>query len=241
MALVVCGSTLSLNSVILAGAALSLSACADTPPSAKVLDWRMVRDQKAGTYTFTAEAHLEDDGKGLFAPELTLTDERGCKHFELLELISKDDASEQDPMLFHLKSSFPYKYRVSRATLDIYYREPQIGSDPALKPVFSEERVVDAALKPPASPTKPCGPSRQEQNAAKVADDTNDPDINVENTSREEIVATAINTAGFLCARVTDMWPSGDDIMVTCVEYRNGRGRVKYRIDTTDMRVIQLN
>jgi hypothetical protein len=48
--------------------------------------------------------------------------------------------------------------------------------------------------------------------------------------SRNEVVATAINSAGFLCARVTDMYPSGGAIIVSCVEYRNGRGRVKYRV-----------
>lgn len=53
----------------------------------------------------------------------------------------------------------------------------------------------------------------------------------IDNMSRTEVVATAINSAGFLCARVTRMYPSEGVMVVDCVEFRNGSGRVKYRVD----------
>jgi hypothetical protein len=53
----------------------------------------------------------------------------------------------------------------------------------------------------------------------------------IENKSRNEVLATAINSAGYRCARVTAVYSMADNITVECVEYRNGLGRVKYRID----------
>jgi hypothetical protein len=53
----------------------------------------------------------------------------------------------------------------------------------------------------------------------------------IEQMSEKEILATAINSAGYLCARVTEMHPSNGSILVFCTEYRNGSGRVRYRID----------
>lgn len=53
----------------------------------------------------------------------------------------------------------------------------------------------------------------------------------IDNMSGNEVVATAINSAGYLCGKVTEMHPSNGAILVTCTEYRNGSGRVKYRVD----------
>ncbi|MDR6833599.1 MULTISPECIES: hypothetical protein [unclassified Sphingopyxis] len=53
----------------------------------------------------------------------------------------------------------------------------------------------------------------------------------IDNMSGSDVVATAINSAGYLCAKVTQMYPSRGAIIVHCVEYRNGSGRVKYRVD----------
>ena len=53
----------------------------------------------------------------------------------------------------------------------------------------------------------------------------------IDNMSRNEVLATAINTAGFLCARVTSVHPAVGNINVECVEYKNGIGRARYRID----------
>ncbi len=53
----------------------------------------------------------------------------------------------------------------------------------------------------------------------------------IDNMSRNEVLATAINSAGYLCARVVSAYPVGDKINVECVEYRNGTRRVRYSID----------
>jgi hypothetical protein len=61
----------------------------------------------------------------------------------------------------------------------------------------------------------------------------------IDNMSRNEVLATAINTAGFLCARVTSVYPVGGNINVECVEYRNGIGRARYLIDPNSGTVEQ--
>jgi hypothetical protein len=53
----------------------------------------------------------------------------------------------------------------------------------------------------------------------------------IDNMGQNEVIATAINSAGYLCARVVTAYPVGGNINVECVEYRNGKGRVKYRVD----------
>jgi hypothetical protein len=53
----------------------------------------------------------------------------------------------------------------------------------------------------------------------------------IQSMSRNEVIATAINTAGYLCARVTSAYPVGGNINVECIEYRNGSGRVRYMVD----------
>jgi hypothetical protein len=61
----------------------------------------------------------------------------------------------------------------------------------------------------------------------------------ISHMSREEVVATAINSAGFLCARVTSMNMVGGTMYVDCIEYRNGEGRVSYSIDPNSGTVEQ--
>jgi hypothetical protein len=53
----------------------------------------------------------------------------------------------------------------------------------------------------------------------------------IDSMGQNEVIATAINSAGYLCARVISAYPLGGNINVECVENRNGRGRVKYRVD----------
>jgi hypothetical protein len=61
----------------------------------------------------------------------------------------------------------------------------------------------------------------------------------ISHMSREEVVATAINSAGFLCARVTSMSMVDGTMYVDCVEYRTGEGRVSYSIDPNSGTVEQ--
>ena len=62
----------------------------------------------------------------------------------------------------------------------------------------------------------------------------------IDNMSRNEVVATAINSAGFLCARVASLQSvGGGELLVDCVEYRNGTGRVSYRVNANSGTVEQ--
>ena len=62
----------------------------------------------------------------------------------------------------------------------------------------------------------------------------------IDNMSRNELVATAINSAGFLCARVTSLEPAGGgELLVDCIESRSGTGQVSYRIDANSGTVEQ--
>lgn len=74
---------------------------------------------------------------------------------------------------------------------------------------------------------------------AKTDPDGADADA-ISSMGRGELFATAINTAGYLCARVTDMYPSSGRIIVNCVENRNGTGRAKYSVDASADTVEQL-
>ena len=49
-----------------------------------------------------------------------------------------------------------------------------------------------------------------------------------------ELIATAINLNGLLCAKVVSATPiavQSDVFVVTCIEYRGGRGRVEYIVN----------
>lgn len=63
----------------------------------------------------------------------------------------------------------------------------------------------------------------------------------IDRMPRNEVLATAINTAGFLCAKVRDTYSVRGGINVHCTEYRSGKGRAKYRIDTAAMEVTKLD
>lgn len=48
--------------------------------------------------------------------------------------------------------------------------------------------------------------------------------------SKEELLQAAINLNGLLCAKVVDATPLkiADQLEVTCIEYRGGKGRARY-------------
>lgn len=109
--------------------------------------------------------------------------------------------------------------------------------------VFQEERVLDPSLRPPNFPKTPCTekPTRAElRERAKTDPEGADAEA-IDHMSRNEVIATAINSAGFLCARVTDAYPSGGAIIVTCVESRGGSSRVKYRVDANAGSVEEIS
>lgn len=93
--------------------------------------------------------------------------------------------------------------------------------------------AIDAAGNEAAAPGKgETAEARTKRLREKAKTDPEGADAEaIDNMSRNEVIATAINSAGYLCARVVSAYPVGGNINVECVEYRSGKGRVKYRID----------
>ena len=99
-----------------------------------------------------------------------------------------------------------------------------------------ETEETDNMMAPPSDIEVPNSILREK---AKTAPDGADAEA-IDNMSRNEVLATAINTAGFLCARVTSVHPAVGNINVECVEYKNGIGRARYRIDPNSGTVERL-
>lgn len=110
--------------------------------------------------------------------------------------------------------------------------------DDSVDAMATEVPVGGSAAEPEATPAnKPDKTALRE----KAKTDPNGADAEAINAmGRNELFATAINTAGYLCARVTDMYPSNGGVIVHCIENRDGSGRVKYRVDASAGTVEQL-
>ena len=119
------------------------------------------------------------------------------------------------------------------------------GSEPSLPPFtdnlqsLAANGVIESS---PASTPTPSPRLTREQLREKAKTDPDGADAEaIDGMSRNELMATAINSAGFLCARVTDMYPRGADIIAKCVEYRSGKGRVSYRVNAEAGSVKQID
>lgn len=209
-------------------------------PSATEAEWSLVREKNGRGYLFSASANLLDGEDGWFTPEILMTDERGCLRIEHLSSVHPVTAEDPSEVVGKFNERFDYKWKVARAQLKLLHVK---NDDFAKTVVFQEERVLDPSLRPPAVPKKACTekstrPELRER--AKTDPESADAEA-INNMSREEVIATAINTAGYLCARVTEMHLSGGAIIASCVEYRSGRGRVKYRVDANAGSVEQID
>lgn len=128
------------------------------------------------------------------------------------------------------------------------------ASEPAEKLTQNEQDAADAANAAMNAALN----SSQESNTTETVEETpaerkarlrekakTDPDgadaEAIDHMSQYEVLATGINSAGFLCARVTDVQFSNGDMIVKCIEYRSGEGRVRYRIDAHAGTVEQLD
>lgn len=189
---------------------------------------------------------------GWYQPTVVLVDSRGCENPISVPAtqVAGYSASPTLPLKFEEKVRLARP--VASAELSISYNESSFettdASDIQKTEVLRERRVVDSSLHPPSNPIDVCGggkPETRAQRRARLREQAKtDPEgadaAAISDMSRNEVVATAINTAGFLCARVTDMYPSGGAIIVNCVEYRNGSGRAKYRVDASAGRVEEI-
>ncbi len=129
---------------------------------------------------------------------------------------------------------------------------PVGGMDPrsiTLKGVFADQRVLDGTIRVPELPENACGSSASELSAGRKERfqkqaETDSDGANasaVADMSKNEVLATAINTASFLCAKVRHAYPTNGGMIVSCSDYRSGFGRAKYKIDTAVMEVTKLD
>jgi hypothetical protein len=215
--------------------AVLTSSCSDPEPSVDVHNWKLISTGK-GTYVLEATGRYKNAKSGVFNKHLETVDARGCHSINYVEdqfvkTLPGEVASFVIRMPVHSKA----KVATARFFIDFWSVKQAVDEPGNL--IFSEEKVVDASIHPPSLPEKPCS-SRKEELRERARHDPQGADAEaIESMSREEVIATAINSAGYLCARVTDMYPQGSNIIAHCVEYRNGRGRAKYIIDTASMTV----
>lgn len=244
-------STKILRHTALVAAALTGSACSSvSEPEANDVEWAVERTADKKGYRITGSAILARGLDGWYQPEAILLDDRGCSNAIQLPATQIANEASEGTVAAQYDEVLKLKRPVATAEFKITYMEAPLGATTASEishtRVFSEERVVDASLQPPLVPKSPCGgkgtQSRREQLREQAKTDPDGADAAaIGDMSRNELVATAINTAGFLCAKVTEMYPSGGDIVVSCTEYRSGGGRAKYRVDTASMTVEQIS
>lgn len=227
----------------------TLSACGSGPPRATEGKWTLASSRPGKSYVFDASFRFSGGQGGWFKSNLLLADERGCPVFEELETIFPVTKQNPDSFRATLHKELGAKGPFSRAKLTLVYRPDGAppGDPSSERTVFEEERVLDATVKP--ADQKACADKQQVETVAarkarlreKAKTDPDGADAEaIDNMGRNELMATAINSAGYLCARVTDMHPSGTSIVVSCVEYRSGRGRVRYRVDPSAGSVEQM-
>lgn len=229
-----------------------VAGCSPSEPAAENVSWSIQRTPDKKAYQVTATADVIKGFGGFYFPTVTLTDDRGC-HTELaLNTLQDAIVGDKKKVRADFSETVALKRPVATAILSIRYNQLPEGSyDPAdviRTGLFSEEQVVDPNVKVSEYVSNPCGKTDKQvadERRARLRERAKtDPDgadaAAIGGMSRNETVATAINTAGFLCARVTDLYPSGGGIIASCVEYRNGQGKAKYRIDTGTMSVERI-
>ena len=226
---------------------------ADDEPKAENVEWSVQRTQDRKGYHLTGSASFVPGLGGWYQPTATLVDARGCRNVIDLEETQVVDTSIEGNIAAKFDKLLEVPRPVATAEFRITYEEAPPGSldvnSITKLNVFSEERVIDPTVRPPEYPQNACGKSKAElrseradrlRERAKTDPEGADAEA-IDNMSRNEVMATAINSAGYLCARVTDMYPSGGAIIVSCVEYRSGSSRVKYRVDANAGSVEEIS
>lgn len=152
-------------------------------------------------------------------------------------------APAPDDVQANFDTRIEHRWKVARATFNLTHVRGDSLDSLEERHMFSAEQIVDASLSPPELPTRPCTTrSTQAELRERARTDPEGADAEaISNMSRREVMATAINSAGFLCARVTHMEARRGKIVASCVEYRNGQGRVRYLVDAEAGTVEQLN
>lgn len=223
---------------------LSLLTACSREPSAETVEWSISPVAgKEDTYRFVATARLKNGAGGWFGSEVLMTDERGCKIPKYTGLVNPISMPDPSNVVGRYEETFEHAWRIADARLVINHTTSE-GEDFAETPIFTDDRAIDPALSPPSVPEVSCNSDKRRTREELRERAKTDPDgadaAAIDNMSNKEVVATTINSAGFLCAKIVDVEARGNMIIARCVEYRNGSGRVRYRIDLNDMSVTKL-
>jgi hypothetical protein len=211
------------------------ASCGDRKPGVEVESWSLT-SKGEGNYLFEALGRYTNPKAGVFHKQIETVDARGCHSIEYIEEEFVRARQGKDSS-FVIKMPLRSKAKLATARFFVDFWDVDQGVSERGTPIFSEEKAVDGSIHPPTVPKTPCNNKKQElREKAKTDPEGADAEA-IDSMSREEVIATAINSAGYLCAHVIDMYPRGSDIVVHCVEYRNGRGRVKYLVDAAAMTV----
>ena len=225
-------------------ALLSLLTGCSNEPSVEMVEWSISPvEGKKDTYRFVATAQLENGVGGWFGSQLLMTDERGCKIPQYTGLVNPINMPDPSDVAGRYDETFEHAWPIADAQLVINYTTPE-GGGFAETPIFTDHKVIDPALSPPSIPEVSCDsgkrPTREELRERAKTDPEGADAAAIDNMPNKELLATAINSAGFLCAKIIDAEARGNMIIARCVEYRNGSGRVRYSIDLGDMTVTKL-
>lgn len=200
-------------------------------PDISVDDWSI--DNSASPRSIHIVGKYANASEGNYHGSLYTLDEFGCRTEQYIDFV--EPRGSDDPFNFKL----PVKSvgDIIEANLSVRFWDVSSDIGERSEAIFDDQKTFGDLSKIPSVPTISCqipenGPAVDSGTSAETKDATA-----IDAMSREEVVATAINTAGYLCARVTIMSASGGNIDVECIEYRDGSGRVSYRIDTSTMTV----
>lgn len=194
--------------------ACTLAGCG-SQPKVQMDDWGIAR--KADDSGYSVKLQGKASGKGAFSATLQYLDHNGCTATQDLE--SFYPLGEEIPV--SKVYEVPTKAKIQRAKLVVEFTPDEDGQlqFDQRRDMFTNERTVDPL--PPGKKPGPCPKAKKT------------PESSLGQSSREENAATMINMAGYLCGRVLEAYSiGGGKIVVRCTEYRDGRGRVKYEIDT---------
>lgn len=241
----------SITGAVVVAALVALAGCTEQHrPQATNVEWKVDRAPNKRSYHLTGQATFSKGLAGWYLPTITLLDDKGCNRGFELDETQIASAGSTGLVVAKFDKVLDVHRPVATANFNIRYEELAEGQV-SKTGVFDETRTVDATVHAPGNPVDACGnvaaerssgrPTKQQlRERAKIDPDGADAEA-IANMSRNELLATSINSAGFLCARVTDMYPRGGDIIVHCVEYRSGKGRVSYRVNAQAGSVEQLD
>lgn len=210
--------------------AFTLGSCG-SDPDISVDEWSI--DNSTSPREVHVIGKYADATPGNYHGSLSTLDEFGCRTEQYIDFVEPKGAD--DP--FNLRLPVKSVGDIVEASLSVRFWDVSSDLGESGERLFDDQKTFGDLSKVPSMPPVSCqipedGSAAVTGTFAETADASA-----IDAMSREEVVATAINTAGYLCARVTGMSARGGNMDVECIEYRDGSGRASYRIDTSTMTV----